>query len=50
MTKTEAMKELRANGSEQTRKTYRRHGIKGEMFGVSYAVLTKIKKKINSDP
>ena len=49
MTKTEAMKELRANGSEQTRKTYRRHGMSGKMFGVSYAVLGKMKKKIKVD-
>jgi len=49
MTKTEAMKELRANGSAQTRKTYRRHGVRGEMFGVSYAVLGKMKKKIKID-
>ena len=49
MTKTEAMKELRTNGSAQTRKTYRRHGIQGQMFGVSYAVLGKLKKKIKID-
>ncbi len=49
MTRTEAMKELRANGSAQTRKTYRRHGMQGDMFGVSYAVLGKMKKKIKVD-
>ena len=49
MTKTEVMKELRANGSAQTRKTYRRHGLEGAMFGVSYAVLGKMKKKIKVD-
>ena len=49
MTKTEAMKELAANGSAQTRKTYRRHGISGKMYGVSYAVMTKLKKKIKVD-
>ena len=49
MTKTEVMRELRANGSAQTRKTYRRHGLKGDMFGVSYAVLGKMKRKIKSD-
>lgn len=37
--------ELEANGSEQTRKTYRRHGAKDPMFGVSFAVLGKLKKK-----
>ena len=49
MTKTEAMKQLKANGSEQTRKTYRRHGVRGKMFGVSYAVLGKMKKQIKVD-
>jgi len=49
MTKTEAMQELKAHGSPQTRKTYRRHGVRGEMFGVSYAILGKMKKKIKVD-
>lgn len=49
MTKTEVMKELRANGSAQTRKIYRRHGGKGDMFGVSYAFLGKMKRKIKTD-
>ncbi len=49
MTRMEAMKELRANGSDQTRKIYRRHGIRGDLFGVSYAVLGKMKKKIKVD-
>lgn len=49
MTKTEAMNELKANGTEQNRKIYRRHGARGKMFGVSYAVLGKMKKKIKID-
>ena len=49
MTKMEAMKELRANGSAQTRKICRRHGIRGDLFGTSYAVLGKMKKKIKVD-
>ena len=49
MTKMEAMKELRANGSAQTREICRRHGIRGDLFGVSYAVLGKMKKKIKVD-
>jgi 3-methyladenine DNA glycosylase AlkD len=49
MTKTEVMKELKANGTAQNRKVYRRHGIQGEMFGVSYAALGKLKKKIKVD-
>jgi len=49
MTKTDAIKELRANGSAQTRKIARRHGAKGDMFGVSYAFLGKMKRKIKTD-
>ena len=49
MTKTEVMKELRANGSAQTRKILRRHGVEGDMFGVSYAFLGKMKRKIKTD-
>ena len=49
MTKTEVMKELRAKGTAQNRKVYRRHGIRGELFGVSYAALGKLKKKIKTD-
>jgi hypothetical protein len=49
MTKTEVMKELRANGTAQNRKVLRQHGIRGEMFGVSYAALGKLRKKIKTD-
>ena len=49
MTKTEVMKELRANGTAQNRKVYRQHGIRGELFGVSYAALGKLQKKIKVD-
>ena len=49
MTKTQAMKELRANGSAQTRKIARRHGAVDDMFGVSYAFLGKMKRKIKTD-
>jgi 3-methyladenine DNA glycosylase AlkD len=45
----EAMAALEAAGSEQTRKTYRRHGVQGDMFGVSYAVLEKLRKTIKVD-
>lgn len=41
-------RELEANGSEQTRKTYRRHGAPEPMFGVSFAVLGKLKKSVVS--
>jgi 3-methyladenine DNA glycosylase AlkD len=42
----EVMQQLEAAGSEQTRKTYARHGIKNEMFGVSYATLGALTKKL----
>lgn len=43
------MGELEAGGSEQTRKTYARHGVPGPMFGVSYATLGALKKQIGTD-
>ncbi len=49
MTKTDVMKELRAHGTAEYRKVYRRHGIRGELFGVSYAALGKLQKKIKVD-
>jgi 3-methyladenine DNA glycosylase AlkD len=41
--------ELEQLGSEKTRATYRRHGVTGEVFGVSYADLGKLKKRIKVD-
>jgi len=49
MTKSEAMKELRAAGTAQNRKVYKCHGVSGKMYGVSYAALGKMKKKIEID-
>lgn len=49
MNKTAVLKELESAGSEQTRKTYVRHGVSGAMYGVSYAVLGKLTKKIKLD-
>lgn len=40
------LEQLEALDSAQTRKTYRRHGVNGEQYGVSYAELKKLKKKI----
>ena len=45
----DALRELEKAGSEQTRKTYARHGVTGPMFGVSYATLGALKKKIKTD-
>lgn len=49
MTLTEVMKELAAKGSEQTKKTLRRHGAKEPFFGVKVADLKVIAKKIKGD-
>lgn len=49
MTLDEMMATLAAAGSAQTRKTYARHGIGPEMFGVSYAELYKLRKRIKVD-
>lgn len=46
----EAMKRLKAAGTAQNRKIYRRHGVVGEMFGVSYANLEKLRKDVLRDP
>jgi 3-methyladenine DNA glycosylase AlkD len=49
MTYKELMHELKSLGSEQTRKTYKRHGVQGDLFGVSYASYGVLKKKIKMD-
>lgn len=49
MTLAEAMAALEQAGSEQTRKTYRRHGARDPMFGVSFATLKSLLKKIGVD-
>ena len=41
----EALKKLEGFGTEQNRKIYKRHGVSGEMFGVSYANLGKLAKE-----
>lgn len=43
------MQELESLGTEQNRKTYKRHGVQGELYGVSYAHLGTLKKKIKVD-
>jgi 3-methyladenine DNA glycosylase AlkD len=49
MTLEETMGALEAAGTEQARKIYRRHGAVDPMFGVSFAVLGKLQKKIRTD-
>jgi 3-methyladenine DNA glycosylase AlkD len=45
----EVMLEMETMGSEQYRKTFRRHGAKDPMFGVSAANLKLLTKKIKKD-
>ena len=49
MNLTETMRALEAAGTAQNRKIYARHGVGGEMFGVSYADLGKLERKIRVD-
>lgn len=46
MTAEEILQQLEAIGSEQTRKTYRKHGVGENMYGVSYANLGVLKKAL----
>ena len=45
----DVMQELKSLASEQTRKTYTRHGVVDEMFGASYAGLGALRKRIKTD-
>jgi 3-methyladenine DNA glycosylase AlkD len=45
----EAMEQLEAFGSEQTRKTWCRHGAAEPMFGVKFGDLAKLQKRIKVD-
>ena len=49
MTLAETMRELEKAGSAQTRKTYARHGAAEPMFGVSFATLKTLVKRIGVD-
>ena len=49
MSLAETMSALESAGSAQTRKTYARHGATGPMFGVSFADLKKLLKRIKVD-
>lgn len=49
MTYKEAMAELKSYGTEQNRKVYTRHGMGPNLFGVSWANLKKMAKKIKTD-
>ncbi|KFN01290.1 DNA alkylation repair protein [Bacillus clarus] len=45
----EVMQQLEEMGTEQNRKTYKNHGAKEPLFGVSFANLKLLKKKIKKD-
>jgi 3-methyladenine DNA glycosylase AlkD len=45
----QVLTELAKKGSEQTRKTYARHGVTGEMYGVRIADLKTIAKRIKGN-
>jgi 3-methyladenine DNA glycosylase AlkD len=49
MTLTELLAQLEACGTAQNRKVYARHGAAGEMFGVSYANLYALQKKLKTN-
>jgi len=49
MTFDETMRELESLGTEQNRKIWRRHGAPEPMFGVSFANLGKLQKRIKKD-
>ncbi|MGD9720811.1 MAG: DNA alkylation repair protein [Pirellulales bacterium] len=49
MNAKEILAELEKLGTAQARKIYARHGVRGPMFGVSYAELGRLRKKIKTD-
>lgn len=49
MTLAAVMHALEKAGSEQTRKTYARHGATGPMFGVNFGTLSTLQKRIRVD-
>ena len=48
-TTQDVLDELKALGSEQTRKTIRRHGVAEPLYGVKFGDLEPIKKRIKTD-
>lgn len=46
---SDVLTDLERLGTAQNRKVYARHGVKGAMFGVSYANLKALKKRIGTD-
>lgn len=49
MSAPEILQELESLGTAQNRKIYSRHGVRSDMYGVSYADLNRIAKHIKRD-
>ena len=49
MTTKQALAKLKSLGTAQTRKTYGRHGVSGEMYGVKFGDLYQLVKEIKTD-
>jgi 3-methyladenine DNA glycosylase AlkD len=49
MRASDVMRELESCGSEQTRRTYQRHGVAPPLFGVKYGDLDRIAKRVGRD-
>jgi len=45
----ELITEMQSLGTEQNRRTYERHGVKGNQFGISFANLDALAKRIKKD-
>ena len=48
-TSSDILAELASLGTEQTLRTWRRHGVEGDAFGVLTAALDKIRKRVGTD-
>ncbi|MBU0985304.1 MAG: DNA alkylation repair protein, partial [candidate division Zixibacteria bacterium] len=49
MTLKQVMTELKSCGTAQNVKIYRRHGARGDLFGVSFANLGILRKRIGAN-
>lgn len=49
MTAHDILTQLETLGTAQTRKIYKRHGVVGDQYGISYADQKKLKKQIKTD-
>ncbi|MGH2543647.1 MAG: DNA alkylation repair protein [Ardenticatenaceae bacterium] len=49
MSGQDVLQELQTLGTVQNQKIYRRNGVKGDLYGVSYTDLNKLKKRIKVD-